>query len=243
MSQLTTYHGIVLRTIKYSDTQRIAVIYTLEKGQISCLVRKSSKRRSNLQSALFQPLTLIEFVTSSKSKTALAHLKEVKVSTPLQSLICHPLKTPVAFFIAEFIYRAIREEEANAPLFSFLTHSIIWLDQCETGFANFHLIFLLRLSQFLGLYPQLEDFHTNTYFDLQQSEFTSIRPLHNAFVPPEEAQVIIHLMRLNYRTMHLLRLSRNQRNECLHWILTYYQLHLPGLSTLKSVDILTDLFE
>jgi DNA repair protein RecO (recombination protein O) len=242
MSSPHTYHGIVLRTIKYSDTQRIAIIYTLEQGTISCIVRKSGKR-STTQSALFQPLTLIEFVTSSKSKTSLQRLKEVKATTPLQSLVFDPLKTPVAFFVAEFIYRAIREEEANAPLFSFLSQSILWFDRSEKGYANFHLVFLLQLSQFLGLYPQLDDFRNNTFFDLQQAEFTTIRPIHGAYIPPKEAQAIIHLMRLNYRTMHVLRLSRTQRNECLRWIIDYYQLHLPGLSALKSIDILIDLFD
>ena len=72
----------------------------------------------------------------------------------------------MALFLAEFLYRAIREEAENRPLFAYLQHSVIWLDECREGFANFHLVFLMRLSRFLGLYPNLEDYHTGDYFDL-----------------------------------------------------------------------------
>lgn len=55
----------------------------------------------------------------------------------------------MALFLSEFLYRAIREEAENRPLFAYLQHSIIWLDECGDGFANFHLVFLMRLSRFL----------------------------------------------------------------------------------------------
>ena len=89
-------------------------------------------------------------------------------------------------------------------LFAYLQHSIIWLDECGGGFANFHLVFLMRLSRFLGLYPNLEDYHTGDYFDLLNACFTSIRPqLHSSYINPEEAARLRQLMRMNYETMHL----------------------------------------
>ena len=91
----------------------------------------------------------------------------------------------IALFLSEFLYRAIREEAENRPLFAYLQHSIIWLDECGEGFANFHLVFLMRLSRFLGLYPNLEDYHTGDYFDLLNACFTSIRPqLHSSYINP-----------------------------------------------------------
>lgn len=56
----------------------------------------------------------------------------------------------MALFLSEFLYRAVREEAENRPLFAYLQHSIIWLDECGGGFANFHLVFLMRLSRFWG---------------------------------------------------------------------------------------------
>lgn len=63
---------------------------------------------------------------------------------------------------------------------------------------------LMRLSRFLGLYPNLEDYHGGDYFDLQNACFTPLRPqLHSDYIAPEEAARLTRLMRMNYETMHL----------------------------------------
>ena len=90
----------------------------------------------------------------------------MKLSYPFKSVPYHPHKSAIALFIAEFLYRALREEAENAPLFAYLSNSIQWLDECKHDFANFHLVFLIRLSRFLGLYPNTEGYHNGDYFDL-----------------------------------------------------------------------------
>ena len=80
-------------------------------------------------------------------------------------------------FLAEFLYRAVREETENIPLFTYLVHSINWLDECKSAFANFHLVFLLRLTRFLGLYPNLEVYQEGVYFALQIGCFV-LKPTH-----------------------------------------------------------------
>ena len=143
-----------------------------------------------------------------------------------------------------FLYRAVREEAENRPLFAYLQHSIIWLDECGGGFANFHLVFLMRLSRFLGLYPNLEDYHTGDYFDLLNACFTSIRPqLHSSYINPEEAGRLRQLMRMNYETMHLFGMSRAERARCLTIMNDYYRLHLPDFPALKSLEVLKELFD
>lgn len=66
-------------------------------------------------------------------------------------------------FLAEFLYRALREEAENGPLFAYLEHSIRWLDECDRSFSNFHLVFLMRFSRFLGLYPNTEDYREGCF--------------------------------------------------------------------------------
>ena len=150
----------------------------------------------------------------------------------------------MALFLSEFLYRAVREEAENRPLFAYLQHSIIWLDECGGGFANFHLVFLMRLSRFLGLYPNLEDYHTGDYFDLLNACFTSIRPqLHSSYINPEEAGRLRQLMRMNYETMHLFGMSRAERARCLAIMNDYYRLHLPDFPALKSLEVLKELFD
>lgn len=97
---------------------------------------------------------------------------------------------------------------------------------------------------FLGLYPNLEDYHTGDYFDLLNACFTSTRPqLHSSYINPEEAGRLRQLMRMNYETMHLFGMSRAERTRCLTIMNDYYRLHLPDFPALKSLDVLKELFD
>ena len=213
--------GIVLHTLKYNDTSIIVDMYTELSGRASFLVAVPRSRKAAVKSVLFQPLSFIEFEADYRPNATLYRIKEAKS-----------------------FYRAVREEAENRPLFAYLQHSIIWLDECGGGFANFHLVFLMRLSRFLGLYPNLEDYHTGDYFDLLNACFTSIRPqLHSSYINPEEAGRLRQLMRMNYETMHLFGMSRAERARCLTIMNDYYRLHLPDFPALKSLEVLKELFD
>ena len=119
-------------------------------------------------------------------------------------------------------------------------------DPATTTFATVSssIVFLMRLSRFLGLYPNLEDYHTGDYFDLLNACFTSIRPqLHSSYINPEEAVRLRQLMRMNYETMHLFGMSRAERTRCLTIMNDYYRLHLPDFPALKSLEVLKELFD
>ena len=118
----------------------------------------------------------------------------------------------------------------------------MWLDACEKNFSNFHLVFLIRLSRFLGLYPNTEDYAEGAYFDLMNACFTLEKPIHGMFLRPEESARIINLMRMKYDNMHLFAMNRMERNRCLDIINEYYRLHLPDFPELKSLPVLQELF-
>ena len=207
--------GIVLHTLKYNDTSIIVDMYTELFGRASFLVTVPRSRKAAVKSVLFQPLSFIEFEADYRPNATLYRVKEAKSFYPFSSIPYDPYKSSMALFLSEFLYRAIREEAENRPLFAYLQHSIIWLDECGEGFANFHLVFLMRLSRFLGLYPN----------------------------NPEEAVRLRQLMRMNYETMHLFGMSRAERTRCLTIMNDYYRLHLPDFPALKSLEVLKELFD
>ena len=102
----------------------------------------------------------------------------------------------------------------------------------------------MRLSRFLGLYPNLEDYHSGDYFDLRSAGFTPLRPqAHPDYIGPEEASRLTGLMRMNYETMHLFAMDRSERARCLTVMNEYYRLHLPDFPVLKSLEVLKELFD
>ena len=234
--------GIVLRTVKYKDTAFIADVYTDVAGRVSFMVPLPRSRKASIKSVLFQPLSLVELEADFRPNTSIYKIKEAKSWHPFVSLPYD--KSAIALFLSEFLCRAVRVEADNRALFSYLRHSIVWLDECRTGFANFHLVFLMRLSRFLGLYPNLEGYSEGCYFDLLNACFTSLRPSgHSHYIGPIEAARLLTLMRMNYDTMHLFAMSRVERMRCLTVIEQYYRLHLPDFPELKSLDVLKELFD
>lgn len=236
-------NGIVLRIIKYNDRSHIVDIYSQELGRCAVLVNISKSTKSKLKSNLFQPLSILDLNLSKTNKSSLYRLKDVKLSYTFQSIPFHPVKSALAFYIAEFLYYAVRDENINKPLFNYLDHSMRWLDSCEVGYANFHLVFLIRLSRFLGLYPNYSDYHKGDYFDLLNASFCSSQPLHPRFLKGDEAIFILKLMRMNYDSMHLFKFSRHDRARILHILNDFYKIHIPNFPDLKSLDVLKELFE
>ncbi|MCD8165590.1 MAG: DNA repair protein RecO [Bacteroides sp.] len=240
MLQKTT--GIVLHSLKYSDTSTIVDIYTRHFGRVSFMVRMRKTKKASLKSAIFQPLTLLEIEMDHRPNSNLQYMREVKLLYPFKSVPFEPAKTAIALYLAEFLYRAVKEESENIPLFTYLQHSIVWLDEQSTGYTNFHLVFLMRLSRFLGIYPNLEDYSPGDYFDLRNASFTSQKPFHPDHIEEEEALRLSRIMRMNYDTMHLFKMSREDRNRCLEVINQYYRVHIPELPVLKSQSVLQELF-
>lgn len=164
------------------------------------------------------------------------------MSYPLESVPYDPYKLSIAMFLAEFLSHALREEGKNEPLFAYLVSSIRWLDACRSDYANFHLVFLIRLSRFLGFYPNLEDYREGSWFDMLNACFVESKPLHGICLSPEESSHICQLARMNYETMFLFGMNRMERQRCLTVMMEYYRLHLPEFPELKSLDVLKELF-
>ena len=61
-------------------------------------------------------------------------------------------------------------------------------------------------------------------------------------LPPQEAQVIHLLSRMTFANMGVFRFNREERNRMLDVIISYYRLHNAAIGTLRSPDILKQLF-
>lgn len=234
--------GVVLCSFKYNDKKNIVHIYTKQGGRMSFLIPAVRSKKSTVNQVLFQPLSLVEFEAEIKPRATLHPIKEAKLWCPFQSVPYDPFKSGIALFLAEFLFRALKEETDNEALYAYLVHSVRWLDSCDCNFANFHLVFLMRLSRFLGLYPYVESYHAGDYFDMLNACFTPTQPFNGAFLPPQEAVHIHNLMRMRFDTMHVFAMNRLERNRCLEVILAYYRLHLPDFPELKSLPVLKELF-
>src|SRR5664279_515698 len=120
--------GIVLHTIKYSENSLILIVYTEEYGRQSYMLTGVHSKKSGGQKKLIQPLSLLSIDVYYKSSRELQKIKEYKSLNPLSGIHSSIVKTTIGLFMAEILYRTIKEEEKNTNLFDFLVNSIQYLD-------------------------------------------------------------------------------------------------------------------
>ena len=231
-----------MSVVKYNDKSNIVRIYTDGLGCASFIVPLQRSRKGAVRSVLFQPLSVVEFEADVRPRASLHSIKEARAWHLLQSVPYNPYKLSIAMFLSEFLNHVLRHEEVNEPLFAYLVHSIRWLDACTEEFANFHLVFLMRLSRFMGLYPNVDDYVPGCVFDMQNACFVPSAPTHGQYLRVEEADRLHALVRMNYDTMRLFGMNRLQRGRCLEVICDYYRLHVPDFPELKSISVLKELF-
>lgn len=238
--------AIVLHSLKYGEQRVIVDMFTRSHGRLAFIVPLSHSARSPMKKQYFQPLTLLTIEVGVRPQLQLQKLSDVALLSPFSTLLSSPDKLAIGLFVAEFLYHALKGEQQNEPLFDYVCHSLEWLDGSSDHYANFHLVFLMRMSRFLGFYPNLEKGgkwkEESLYFDLRAASFCAAPPVHRDFLMPAEAAVIQTLMRMDYATMHLFRLSRAQRGRILEVLLLYYRLHLPDFPELKSLAVLQGLY-
>lgn len=234
--------AIVLRTIKYTDESFIAHLLTESSGCVPMMVRVSRSKRAAVRHTLFQPLAVLWVEWDEKPRASIQRPRAAQALMPFTSLPYDSHKLAIGLYLADFLYHAVRSEPDTAALFAYVSSSLEWLDTCTTGFANFHLVFLLRLTHFLGFMPNLEEARPGDWFDLRASCFVRERPLHPDYLEPSDAALLPRFMRMRYENMRFFRFSGDERTRLLRRINDYYRLHLPNFPELKSLDVLSGLF-
>lgn len=234
--------AIVLHSFKYNDNKIIIDLFTCSNGRMSVVAPLSNSPKAKIKKQLFQPLTIIETSIDVRHNASIHKITDARIAQPFTSIPFNPYKLSISIFIADFLNQALMREQADKPLFAYIQNSIEWLDNCNEGFANFHLVFMMRLSMFLGFYPNTDNYHSGSCFDLRSACFSGVVPMHNDYLKPAEASIVGLILRMNFANMHLFRLSRSERNRLIDIILHYYRLHLPSFGEMKSLEILRELF-
>ena len=188
---------------------------------------------------MFQPLTQLEISAKHKNQGKLEYLSDARVSSTYQSLHLNPIKTSVGLFLAEMLRNSIQEEEQNEPLFDYLKNSLDYLDTTDK-FANFHLLFLLNLTRFLGFFPHAENENAN-FFNMLEGVFQTGKTS-DYCVEGKYVDVLKIFMHTGFDQIHEVKLSQDSRSDFLDLLLDYYRLHIEGFRKPKSLAVLTEIF-
>ena len=234
--------GIVLHTLKYGDSGMVVYLLTDSGGRQSYMVQGvRSARGHGSKLALFQPMFAVEFEGLESSRMQMHRFREVRSGIVLQSLPFDVRKSTIALFMAEVLYRLVKECEPNQRLFDFVWGSVAALDALDEGVANFHLWFLANLSRFLGFYPG-NAYTAGAFFDIREGLYTKTPPPHAGYMSGEHARTLDDFIRCDVRCLGEIGLNRRQRVGFLDALLVYYGYHLDAIRAVQSVKILQEVF-
>ena len=231
--------AIVLSSLKYGDTSLIIRCYTQDFGLKSFIAKGVfSKKKRN--TSLYFPLAEIDLSFQPKSnEQQLVFLKSAQTSYYYESLHFHPIKSAIVFFLAEILNLVLKEEADNPELYFYIENSLKEFDQKKDDFADFHLIFLLQLSYFLGFYPNLEI--DGNLFDLENGFFTNSNSSIN-MLKADETVLFKKLLELHFSEDSKNTFNQSQRSLLLEILVKYYQIHTNNFKKPKSLQVLHELF-
>ena len=171
--------------------------------------------------APFQCLSVLDGEVVENPKSELWRVHALSQSHPLTGIRTSPAKNAMTLFMAEVLYRTIRDGAREEGLFEWCERSVLTLDALEGDFANYHLRFLLELAAAMGFAPTLDD----------------LMP----FAGPHLSQVRA-LLESDFGACMLVPLTGEARSEIAELLLRYLGYHTETRIEARSLRVLRELF-
>lgn len=234
--------GIVLHTTHYGESSLVVHCFTEQSGRQSYMVKGVRGSKKQNRANLFQPLFILEFEVYHKGSREMQLVREVSRPIPLNSIPYDITKSTQAIFIAEVLYRVVREEESDPMLSHFLVNAIKYLDALDNPSPDFHIVFLFQLTRYLGFYPQDDLSGTNKYFDLISGHFVPFSGDPGTLLDESASNLWSRYIRSDFQSVRSSGFNSSQRKSVLDSLVRYYRLHVEGMGEIRSLEVLHEFF-
>lgn len=229
--------GIVLHSMKYGERKLIIHIFTAQYGRRSYITKLSANNNGR---GLYQPLFILDF-DAWAGRGELHNIEQPQMAFCLGDMPFDIVKSTIALFLSELLYRLIKEGEPDPGLYRFVEESIAELDGMGEGVANFHLWFLVRLTEYMGYAPR-DNYEEGYSLDYRNGTYTSEPPLHTLVMPPAEATLFHTLNGCMADGLGEIGLAREQRVSMLERLTDLYGFHTDAIYSVNSLRILSEIF-
>jgi DNA repair protein RecO (recombination protein O) len=233
--------GIVLRVSDYSESSVVAKIFTEKFGLQSYIINGVKKPRSRVKMNMLQPLHLLDMVVYHNPNGGIQKVSDIRNLPVLTTIPYDIIKSSIAIFLNEILYKSLKEQSEDVFLFEYVYKAVELLDESRASTANFHLIFLTKLTKFLGFYPDMSFADSSAYFDLKNGVFTNVHPSHSFLITDENLIYFIKIMRSSLNNIEALKIGAESRKYLLDKVIDYFSLHIDNFGIVKSKEILEEI--
>jgi DNA repair protein RecO (recombination protein O) len=232
--------GIVFKCTNYAESSVVVQVYTEKFGLQSYIINGVKKPRAKISRNMLQPLYLLDMIVYHKAGGNIHRISELKNAPALQTIAYDVVKTSIIMFLNEVLYKAVKHQDADENLFGFIFHAVEWLDHAHEGLANFHMLFLLKLTRYMGFYPEVNQDINADFFDMKEGVFKRYKPNHALYLSPPHTQNFNMLLQYSFENMHQLKLVKDERRYLIAKLLEYYSLHIENFGFVHSHEILEE---
>ena len=232
--------GIILSKVRYQDNDLIVKCLTRDLGVVSYMIKNiSMSKKSKNKFAFFQLLNILDLETNYNPNRSIQYIKDLKVKYNFTSLHTNIYKSSVVMFLSEILSNIIHIETKDMELFDFIEKSLIWYDKSEDS-STFYLIFLMKITHYLGFYPDCTNMSYN-YFNLEEGLFESSK--NSQYVIEGSSLVLFKtILGIKFDSSKLPFIDKTNKKDILKNILIYFKLHVDGFKDPKSLKVLNQIF-
>lgn len=234
--------AVVLHQLKYGESSLILTLYTEHFGRQSYIINGIRSSKSRQKTGLLQALFLLEIDTYHKPGRDLQRLKEFKISDIYHSIPDQIVKSTIALFLAELLFKTLNSEEEDKNLFDFISKALLFFDEQKEGFENFHLWFMVQLLAYLGFKLETKQSPGEHWFNMKSGNFVNQRPSFPNTPNPEESEQLSKLIQLQADDLAQLKINGKTRSRLLEILVEYYRLHFDSISKINSLEVLKEVF-
>jgi len=218
--------AIVLHLTRVGDSA--IVIHTIDSvaGRQSLMLRGMGKKNRNI--AALHNLSVLDVVTTEPPVGSMLYLSEFEPLFSLNGLRSDIYKSTMAMFIAEILYRSVREGDGGGEYFSRLVENIVHLDAVEGPAANFHLWWMADYCRLMGV------------------EITSEGLAEMGEAPLGErcdGAAMLHFAKATLPEALAIPLSASRRSTLSSKMLSYLCHHLGVNLDIRSLEVLHEVFK
>lgn len=232
---------ITLSSIKYNDTRAIVHCLSREAGRIPIIVNDGNTPAARRRRALMLPGSSFSCVLDIRENRSLQSVRDVMPARVM--MLDNPVAGSVILFICDFLSTILRDSQPDATLYDFVDGFIAHVTASDRSIANAPIAFLLDLQQFMGIAPDTSSYSEGYCFDFASGCFRPSPPLHSQWLDASQSAILMSLSRMNFRNMHLYRMSRTDRNNVLDLLLQYYSTHFGAIRNLRSLPVVRAIFD
>jgi DNA repair protein RecO (recombination protein O) len=224
--------GIVIRTIKYGDSGIIAQILTDKYGMQSFLVKGVHSKKTKLKISLFGTLNILQLQIHFKENRNIQSIREATPEFPMHNSHSDIVKNAMLLYVADVMKECLKSHPmADNNLFQFLMNTISQIENCKVD-SHFPLKFMIELSQHLGF----------SILHSSDLHFVSDDDDNHALGFLSDGEGINKVELFREINLGNIQLNKAARKKMLNTIHEHFKQHLDDKFSIKSAEVLEEVF-